>query len=78
MNAREIHTLDIFSMNCELQNKWWALIEVYCELVHLDSLLIPLESSSFHEDDEIVDTTMGMIPKDISWQNEHFGLALQQ
>ena len=46
------------------------------KFVHLDRSLIPLESLSYLEDDEIVIITMGMVRKDISRHNLQFSEVL--
>ena len=47
------------------------MIEGYKELVKQDSSPMPLESSRFPEDDEIVGITISMIAKDMIWHNDH-------
>ena len=44
----------------------------------MDSSFIPLELSQYVEDDEIVNMTMGMGEKDLSWHNLQFSKVLHQ
>ena len=58
-----------------IQAERLSVIEGYKELVNQDSSLIPLESSRFQEDDEIVGITLSMIEKDMIWHNDHYQQA---
>ena len=53
------------------------MIEGYKELVKKDSSLMPLESSQFLEDDEIVGITVSIIQKDMMWHNDHHQQAIR-
>ena len=53
-SASAVHALNLYRISSELQAERLSLIEGYRELVRLDSSLIPIESSCFQEDDEIV------------------------
>ena len=74
--TRAMHTARLSQKNNEIQTKCQSLINGYQELVCLDSSLIPLESSRYLEDDEIVIITMGLVRKDICWNNLQFSEAL--
>ena len=54
-----------------VQTERLSVIEGYKELVKQDSSLLPLESSRFQEDDEIVRITLSMIEKDMIWHSDH-------
>ena len=69
--ARAVHVLNVYRINLVLQAERLSVIEGYKELVNQDSSLMPLESSRFLEDDEIVGITLNMIEKDMIWHNDH-------
>ena len=77
LHARAVHALYLYRINYELQAEMLSLIEGYRELVRLDSSLIPLESSCFREDDEIVGITMDMIQKNVSWHDNQSALTIR-
>ena len=73
---RAIHMGRLYQTNMKLQNECQILINGYQELVHLDSSLIPLESLRYLINNEILNMTMGMVKKDLSWHNLQFSEAL--
>ena len=60
----------MYRINLVLPAERLSVIEGYKELVKQDSSLMSLESSRFHEDDEIVGITVSMIKKDMIWHND--------
>ena len=54
------------------------MVEGYKELKRQDGSLMPLESSQFQEDDEIVEMTVNMIQKDVTWYNEFHQQAIRE
>ena len=75
--ARAVHVLNVYRINSILQAERLSVIEGYKELVKQDSSLMPLESSRFREDDEIVGITISMIEKDVMLHNDHHQQAIQ-
>ena len=67
----------MYRINSILQAERLSVVEGYKELVKQDSSLIPLESSRYQEDDEIVGITISMIEKDMTWNNDHHQLAIR-
>ena len=67
----------MYRINSILQAERLSVIEGYKELVKQDSSLMPLESSRFQEDDEIVGITINMIEKDMTWNNDHHQQAIR-
>ena len=63
VHAREAHVLNVYRIKMVLQAERVSVMEGYKELVKQDSSLMPLESSQFQEDDEIVGITVSMIQK---------------
>ena len=57
-------------INSILQSERLRVIEGYKELVKIDSSLMPLESSQFQEDDEIVGITVSMMQNDMMWHKQ--------
>ena len=54
---RAVHVLNVYRIKLVLQAEMLSVIEGYKELVNQDTSLMPLESSRFREDDEIVEIT---------------------
>ena len=76
--ARGVHALNLCRINYELQAERLPLIEGYRVLVGLDSSLIPLDSSCFQEDDEIMGITMVMIQNYVSSQNDQSAQGIRK
>ena len=75
--ARTEHVLNVYRINLVLQAERLSVIEGYKELMKRDRSLMPLESSRFQEDDEIMGITLRMIEKDMIWHNDHHQQAIR-
>ena len=75
---RAVHVLNVDRINSVLQAERLSVVEGYKELERQDGSLMPLESSQFQEDDEIVGMTVNMIQKDVIWYNEHHQQAFRE
>ena len=76
--ARAIPVLNVYGINSVLQAERLSVVEGYKQLVRQDSSLMPLESSQFQEDDEIVGMMVNMIQKDMRWHYEHHQQAIRE
>ena len=54
------------------------MVEGYKELRRQDSSLMPLESSQFQEDDEILGMAVNMIQKHMIWHDENHQQAIRE